>query len=494
MRLDEFEWSRNPRGMHIDRILVQPLNYDRFTQPNFGWVKLLAFEAEYLDDAEDFLSMGITPYLRIYRPRWGARPLDRIMRDQLRAYASAGVRWFEFYNEPNLGIEWPEGTAPDWRNYDTMIRPLMDNWLDWAEYVISLDGYPGFIPLAESADLPFAAVPWMDAFLTYMFENHYQRFRDVLASGGHCATHPYIFNHFYQQVPGGGPLTARPPETQNAEEPGWHFEYPYDPISQANDPGRTVYGGTPLTPNGDPVGLIAVGRMFNERCADMFGTQAIPVVGTEGGIWPFNDDPGRQYQQDNRYPPYNTESQAEATVAMFEWIARQAPPWFFGVCLWKEDLYYDRGIAPAIDRLREIPPVYKNVPPLPVMADGYTPSPQSDTLSGSGVGPGPIRGQADFHMIILAPGVEPHWFFDTAQAYWNRFRPIVTTLPELIGFVPNTQSLAATVISSPDTIDFMTQQIRGQYPNVWFDLLVTDDLSNVRDVFNSRVRVNRRFG
>src|SRR5690606_8999188 len=214
-----------------------------------------------------------------------------------------------------------------WRDTQNIIRPLMDNWLVFAEFVISLGCYPGFIALAESDEPRYSAVRWMDAMLTYLAENRYDRFKNVLAGGAFCATHPYILNHFYQEKPGGGPLSARPPHEQNAEEGGWHFEYPYDPICQANDPGRTVYGGTRLTPNGDPNGLIAMGRMFNERCAEWFGSQAIPVVGTEGGIWPYREGP---MQQDNRYPPYTEESQAEATVAMFDWIARHAPPWFFG--------------------------------------------------------------------------------------------------------------------------------------------------------------------
>ncbi|MFO7323471.1 MAG: hypothetical protein DIU68_017205 [Chloroflexota bacterium] len=491
MRLTDYQWSRNPRGLHVQRILITPLERERWTRPQMGWVKLIAAGEEYLDDAAWFLDHNVTPILRPYRARWGARPMDRAMRDQILMYARAGVKWFEFHNEPNLDIEWPEGIDPDWRDTQNIIRPLMDNWLVFAEFVISLGCYPGFIALAESDEPRYSAVRWMDAMLTYLAENRYDRFKNVLAGGAFCATHPYILNHFYQEKPGGGPLSARPPHEQNAEEGGWHFEYPYDPICQANDPGRTVYGGTRLTPNGDPNGLIAMGRMFNERCAEWFGSQAIPVVGTEGGIWPYREGP---MQQDNRYPPYTEESQAEATVAMFDWIARHAPPWFFGLTLWKEDDYYFNGTnSRAIDRMAELEPAYKHVPPLDVMRDGFTGAP----LGPDGralVGPGPIQGQAEYHMVVLSPGLDPAWFFETAQSYWTMFRPMVTTDLRLIDLVPYESSLATTVIAAPDQVHQMTQAIQERYPNVWFDLIIASDLDDVRALLNERVLMNRRFG
>jgi hypothetical protein len=487
MRLDQFEWSRNPRGLHVQRVLITPLEFDRWSRPHFGWVKLVAAETEYVDDSVSFLARGITPVVRLYRARFGAAPFDRAMRDQTLAYLRVGVKWFEFYNEPNLPIEWPPGVDIDWRNM-SIIQPLMDNWLVWAEFIISQGGYPGFIALAESDDPKAAAVAWMDAFLNYMYQRHFDRFRYVLANGAYCATHPYILNHYYQEVVGGGSTSARPPEAQVAREPGWHFEYPYDPLQQSYDPGRTVFGGTALTPYGDPVGLTAMGRMFNERCAQMFGTQAIPVVGTEGGIFPFlRRFDGEFYQQDDRYPPYNEASQAQATVAMFDWIARQSPPWMFGVSLWKEDEYYRDGRVMAITQLEENLPFFKAVPPLEVMADPLS-RPQEIVP-----GPGPIHGQADFHMVYFAPNVNTDWFFETAQPYWERFRPIVTTDLRLIEFFMSDSSLALTVIAPPHLVDSVTVQIQEAYPNVWFDLIVAEKRQDVGDILNERVQRGQRF-
>src|SRR5688572_13041818 len=344
MRLDEYQWSRNPRGLHVKRALITPLEFSRWEQPHMGWAKLIPATYEYVDDAQTFLSMGITPVVRIYVPRPGAMEFNAHLRDLTLQYINAGVKWFEFYNEPNLYIEWPLGVNVDWRNFDGVIRPLMDNWMVWAEFIAGQGCYPGFTALAEADPIELAAVRWMDTFLNYLRTAHSDRFRNLLNNGLYCATHPYVLNHYYQEIPGQGPLSARPPEQQNAREGGWHFEYPYDPICQNNDPGRTVYGGTAKTPNGDPVGLTAMGRMFNERIGEIWGANAVPVLGTEGGIYPIPKTAEiTSYQLDNRYPHYTHESQAEGTVALFEWIANQGPDWLFGVCLWKEDDYWEPG-------------------------------------------------------------------------------------------------------------------------------------------------------
>jgi hypothetical protein len=463
------------------------IHHDRYVSAHFGWVKLVVADTRFVNDAARFIAEGVTPIVRTWRREFGASPYDRDLRSITVAYLNAGVKWFEFYNEPNQSVEWPPGVQVDWRNTDGVIRPLMDNWMVWAEYIASLGAYPGFIPLSETGYDPLASSRWMDAFLNYLAQNYRDRFRSLLNSGLFAATHPYILNHFYQEVPG-FPGTPRPPEQQYAGEGGWHFEYPYDAISQASEPGVSVTSGPPWKPSGDPVGLAAMGQLFNERAATLFGANAVPVVGTEGGIWPFPYPGSAPSQPDPRYPPVTFDSHAEATLAMFEWIAQQAPPWFFGVCLWKEDEYYDRIHAKAIDRLEQTAPILKPVPPTATVG----------TL-GAGAhppGPGPVHGEPDFHMVLLAPGLEPRWFFETAQPYWDRFRPIVTTSTDFIGFFTYDKSLAATIIAPPAALDAMKTAILEKYPNVLIDPIVAvgSDLSSVINVFTKRVYLNQRFG
>jgi len=65
----------------------------------------------------------------------------------------------------------------------------------------------------------------------------------------------------------------------------------------------------------------------------------------------------------------------------------------------------------------------------------------------------------------------------------------------MIDFIPRVQSLACTIIATPDVAQGMVETLRGRYPNVFIDLvLARGNLQDVADVFNSRVFASRRFG
>ena len=106
MQLDQYQWSRNPRGLHVRDALITPLPIERWTRPAFGWAKLVATQGEYVDDSQMFLARGVTPVVRLWQPRFGAAPFNAGLRQLTDGYLRAGVKWFEFYNEPNLPIEW----------------------------------------------------------------------------------------------------------------------------------------------------------------------------------------------------------------------------------------------------------------------------------------------------------------------------------------------------------------------------------------------------
>jgi hypothetical protein len=486
MLLNEYQWSLNPRGLHNPMVYRGP-QMDRCLRLQLGWYKMVAAGSEFLGDCATLLSYNITPIIRIYLQSPGARPVDAGLVNLWRQYASVGVKWFEFYNEPNLAFEWPpSGIEISPRNVAGAVGPLMENWLVFAETIINMGAYPAFPALAEAASANEGSIPWMDAMLLYLRERHRDRFRAIINNGLWMAVHPSTLNHFYQEVPG-QPYLPRDPRQYNGEEGGWHFEYPYDPICQATDPGRTVFGGTRLTPYGDPNGINAMGIAFHYRLAQWFDAGVVPVVGTEGGVYPTPLQPGEKLQQDSRYPWYDASAHGEAVVAAFNWIATVAPPWHFGVSLWKEDEYYDANL-PALLRMEQVPQIKRDVPPLssgqPTEYSGYL-----------GRGPGPIRGEPSFHIVILAPGLDPRWFFETAQGYWNMFRPMVATIWDYINYIPYDRSLAVTVIAPPDLADSMREVIQKQYPNVLFDLILTTGSPQaITDVLNARVWSNRRFG
>ncbi|HLU10255.1 MAG TPA: hypothetical protein VK003_11350, partial [Oceanobacillus sp.] len=77
MRLDEYQWSRNPRGLHVASAFQTPMEYHRYTNPRMGWAKLLAATTDYVDDSIVLAQHGITPIVRLYLGRFGAQPFNR---------------------------------------------------------------------------------------------------------------------------------------------------------------------------------------------------------------------------------------------------------------------------------------------------------------------------------------------------------------------------------------------------------------------------------
>src|SRR5205823_3005429 len=120
---------------------------------------------------------------------------------------------------------------------------------------------------------------WLQVIMNYLADNFFDRFRNIANNGMWVATHPYFYNHFYQERK--GPLDPRFPMEEKAAEGGWHFEYPYDPVSQTSHPGLTAISGGPAAPLGDPIGLTGMGHAFMYRFGDIFGGGAVPVIGTE---------------------------------------------------------------------------------------------------------------------------------------------------------------------------------------------------------------------
>ena len=487
MRLDEYQWSRNPRGIH-NTIAFLSLRMERYAQTHLGWIKLVTGSDEYLDAVPHLISSGVTPIIRLYEPKFGASQVTAQQLSLTARYRQAGARWFEFYNEPNLRLEWPDTTQPDYRNTRDVIAPLMDNWLHWAEIIISLGGYPAFPALSETVGNFEDVTSWLSTMLTYLSDQWYDRFRAVANGGLWCATHPYFYNHFYQEA--GSPKIARPPDSEDGNAGGWHFEYPADPITQANDPGRSVLGLSAHLSYGDPIGLIGMGSAFMELFGQLFGGGAIPVIGTEGGITPVPTH-GSQTQLDARFPAFDWFSHGEATLACFNWIAQQAPPWFFGLTLWKENDYWGDpihdGAAPtdplaAVDRLAATPPLLKTVPPLEAL-HGAGPGPANRTVV---PGPGPIHGKPDFHFLMFSSGFDPAWLFAAGHAYWDAFSPALVLNFDMIDLIPHSRSLMITALTTPIEADNFAQTIHAHGPNVYVEIIAADTLDTLTGILNAQ--------
>jgi hypothetical protein len=109
-------------------------------------------------------------------------------------------------------------------------------------------------------------------------------------------------------------------------------------------------------------------------------------------------------------------------------------------------------------------------------------------------GPGPIHGTPDLHLLALAGGLSSDWFLDTARAYYDRFRPVVTVQLDLIQYVPSSASVAVTLIAPPGQADAVRDALLTLYPNLWVDVILADDLARVRALLDARAQRNLRFG
>lgn len=494
MKLDQYQWSHNPRGIHNTQAFLK-INHARYVQAHLGWIKLVAGGNEYLGDIAQLNANGVTPIIRLYNPKFGTSPVPPGQIELVRQYIQAGARWFEFYNEPNLQFEWPDDQHPDYNDQAGSVAPMMDHWLQWAEQVIQMGGYPAFPALSETVGHSDDVTSWINVLMRYLAKTYYDRFRAVADNGLWVATHPYFYNHFYQEA--GHPKVPRQPDDENGAEGGWHFEYPYDPITQSDDPGRSVLGASASAPNGDPIGLAGMGYAFMQRFKELFGGVGVPVIGTEGGITPVPVR-GSLTQLDARFPGYNWRSHGEATLACFNWIATQAPPWMFGLALWKENDYWGdpdsegkgaKEQLAAVQRLTDAPPVLKTVPSLAVL-DGVG---SAALITPTVPGPGPMHGTPDFHCLFMSADLNPDWFFDSAHVYWDRYQPALLTTLDLLGQFPANKSLAITLITTPVQRLALLKTIEDHAPNVFIDVITADSAEAIAAAFQLRVANGKRF-
>ena len=90
MRLDEYQWSHNPRGMHNNRA-AHPFDVARLAKMRMGWAKIVAVDREFLNVIPQMLANNITPIVRVWRPRRHGGRSAQIAEAAPRAPVTAGV-------------------------------------------------------------------------------------------------------------------------------------------------------------------------------------------------------------------------------------------------------------------------------------------------------------------------------------------------------------------------------------------------------------------
>jgi hypothetical protein len=280
------------------------------------WVKIARADGGTALD-ELLLNHGIMPIVRVYRPQPNPGTLDQAALALVREHVAAGVRYFEFNNEPDLGGEWQHNYLPPNALAITAANAIVD-----MEAILALGGYPG-IPAVT------VGCKW-----DLVGEICRQGRRDLLREGVWQAVHNYALNHplDYPGDPGnrqGEPYTAAFYNRFTTERwdgdawGGWSLERIN--AARATQPHPTD------TPFDDPSGWRAFER-HDTLIRNQIG-RSLPILATEGGYIVGE-------RQDVRYPAttplLHMAQTLEACRTLMATSTRfeRAPDWFFCSAFW----------------------------------------------------------------------------------------------------------------------------------------------------------------
>lgn len=230
------------------------------------WVKIANHDGA-MEFATLLLKNDIMPILRIYRPQPNPGVLDEKLLAAVRDLVAAGVRYFEFNNEPDLGTEWQSREVPT-----DAVTTVARNAIVDMEAILKLGGYP--------------AVPALATGTKWDLVGEICRLgrRDLFSEAVWQAVHNYSVNHplDYPYDAGnqqGAPYTVDFYDRLAQERwggdawRGWSLERVNDERRRNANPGATVFE--------DPSCWRAYER-YDKLIRDQIG-RSLPVLTTENG-------------------------------------------------------------------------------------------------------------------------------------------------------------------------------------------------------------------
>jgi len=289
------------------------------------WFKVLDSGGDSIVLCEKLLAAEIFPIVRIIRrdpppndtPEPNPGHINAAEEETIRRLIGVGVRYFETNNEPNLAAEWKSGAMPGDTFESAKLVAL--NWLFDARFVLAAGGYPGLpaVSIGGNMDLMGALVSLGR--------------QDILLEGCWIALHNYCLNHpvDYPDDPinrTGQPITA--PEYDQGAYTQWAWwnnaTGRADSIDEIN--ALRAAGKNPTQTTQQDHSCFREFEYYNALALKYLG-RSIPILSTEGGYWI-----GRR--EDARYPRITPQSQGELTVAMFDYMQRQSPDYYFAAAPW----------------------------------------------------------------------------------------------------------------------------------------------------------------
>jgi len=408
---------------------------------NIRWVKIVQGDTPKV--AHPYLirrlvATGIMPIVRVYQ-EYNEPPQH--LGELVRSGRPMGVYYYELFNEPNIA-----GRPGGWRPGESInVDRLVDLWIPAAETVIQEGGFPSLPALTPGGD--YDDVAFLDAFLSAVV----RRGRKDLLRQSWLPLHNYFLNHPLDYPEDSVNLRSVPLSATEAARRGLTAaqvqsinharQIAHLPRSQGG-----YYRGSTIYQDSNAFRKF---EAYHKVVMDRVGF-AMPIISTEGGAIAGS-------QEDPRYPPVTDDDVARWTVAAYNYMLDQAPPYYFaftpwllvnqaaggGGGSWEAAAWYkmDGTVLPVVNALK------RNVRGKRTAVRRYTPSRVGVWLANGAPGNVPSAGLASPPPVTAppagvgtspsgptSPGREPYALYATQAATlrWQREKTGLVTV-SLIG-------------------------------------------------------------
>ena len=295
------------------------------------WFKVLDAAGNSLPFCEKLLDAGIFPIVRILRrdpppndtPEPNPGHLGGLEEKTIQRLIAAGVRYFETNNEPNLNAEWKHNAMPG--NAIECAKLVALNWLFDARVILSLGGLPGLPAIGGGGEMDL-----MGALVTLGRQ-------DILLEGCWIALHNYGGNRplIFPDDPINRSGQALTPEQYDqgafTQWAWWNTAERHADTLEEINAARANQTNPAGTIQNDHA-CVREFEYYNALAMKYLG-RAIPIISTAGGY-----QIGRR--DDLRYPRVTPNAHRDLTVALFDFVQRQAPDYNFAAVPW---LAFDVG-------------------------------------------------------------------------------------------------------------------------------------------------------
>ncbi len=294
-------------------------------QLGIKWLRVLDDNGDSIPFCQKLLNAGIFPIVRVLRrdlpPNDSPEPNPGHIsaREELtiKKLIDIGVLYFETNNEPDNPAEWKQHAVPG--NLEESAKLVALNWLFDARFILEAGGYPGLPAVSSGSGMDLLGA------LASLGR------QDILLDGGWLAVHNFGHNR---------PLNFPNDRVNQNGTPLTAQEYDFGPLTEwvwwdiSLGRANTLDEVNTLRAQRKNAGQVLVQdhAAFREyeyldALAKKHLGRSIPILATEGGY-----QVGRR--TDLRYPRVTPALHAELTVALYEFMQRDAPDYYFVACPW----------------------------------------------------------------------------------------------------------------------------------------------------------------